>query len=59
MLGSLTAAAGSDWLGLIGSGPATLTGWRAIEPDTTDPRRVLPALSAVTRLVWTRDNRSA
>jgi hypothetical protein len=54
MLGSLTAGAGSDWLGLIGSGPAALTGWREIEPDAAGPPRAVPALSAVTRLAWTR-----
>lgn len=57
MLGSLTAGVGSDWLGLIGSGPAALTGWREIEPETADPRRAVPALSAIARLVRTRDRR--
>ncbi len=31
MLGSLAAAAGADWLGLIGSGPAALKSWRRLD----------------------------
>jgi len=45
MLGSLTAGAGADWLGLIGSGPAALVGWRRLEDAATGagPRAHPPA----------------
>ena len=47
MLGSLVAGAGSDWLGLIGCGPAALAAWRRIEPAAADSRKAtLPRRSA-------------
>ncbi len=59
MLGSLAAGVGSEWLGLIASGPAVLMGWREIEPVVADQRRTAQALSAVARFVRARDGRTA
>lgn len=59
MLGSLAAGVGSEWLGLIASGPAALMGWREIEPVVADQRRTAQALSAVARFVRARDGRTA
>jgi hypothetical protein len=39
MLGSLTAGARPDWLGLIGAGHAALKAYRKLEADAPGPRR--------------------
>jgi hypothetical protein len=59
MLGSLTACAGAEWVGLVGSGPAALTAWREIEPAEVGALCATLPLSAVTRLSRARDSRSA
>jgi hypothetical protein len=43
MLGSLSAGAGSDWLGLIGSAPAALKNCRPLESAATAPRPATPS----------------
>ncbi len=55
MLGSLVAMSGSDWLGLIGSGPATLTSWRPMESEAPGARRTSPSMSALARFGRARD----
>ncbi len=61
MLGSLATGVGpaSEWLGLIGSGPAALTAWREIEPAAVGTLRATLPLSALARLSRPRDSRSA
>ena len=42
MLGSLAAGAGSDWLGLIGAGPAVLSTYRPLEAERARRRLGAP-----------------
>jgi hypothetical protein len=52
MLGSLSAGAGSDWLGLIGSRPAALKAYRVLESDTPEPRPATLGFLGRTRAAW-------
>jgi len=52
MLGSLTVGRGSDWLGLIGSGPAALKACRPLEPDAAEPPPATLGLLGRARAGW-------
>ncbi len=54
MLGSLAVVEGSDWLGLIGSGPAKLLDWRSLESEPPDARGAPSAVPAQTCLTRAR-----
>jgi hypothetical protein len=50
VLGSLAARSGSDWLGLIGSGPAALKSWLPMEREALGARRATSSVTAIAGL---------